>query len=54
MVMLGHESLRDVIAFPKNSSAVCPMTESPSAPVGDALEVLGLEYTKTEESAEDA
>ena len=42
MVMLGHDNLRDVIAFQKNSSGVCPMTESPSAPVGDALEAVGL------------
>ncbi|MCA9319619.1 MAG: hypothetical protein KDB53_02730, partial [Planctomycetes bacterium] len=44
MVMLGYDNLRDVIAFPKNSSGVCPMTESPSVPVGDALEVLGLKF----------
>ena len=43
MVMLGYDNIRDVIAFPKNASGVCPMTESPSLPIGDTFEVLGLQ-----------
>lgn len=43
MVMLGLSNIRDVIAFPKNSAGICPMTESPSEAVGDALDVLGLQ-----------
>lgn len=34
MLMLGRESLREVIAFPKTASGVCPMSEAPS-PVDD-------------------
>lgn len=43
MVMLGLTNIRDVIAFPKNSLAACPMTESPSEAVGDAFEAVGLQ-----------
>ncbi len=43
MVMLGYDNIRDVIAFPKNASGVCPLTESPSEPLGDTLDVLGLQ-----------
>lgn len=34
MLLTGSESLRDVIAFPKNASARCPLTNAPS-PVDD-------------------
>ncbi len=44
MVMLGRDNLREVIAFPKNSRGVCPLTESPSEPLGDALDALGLRF----------
>jgi aspartyl-tRNA synthetase len=42
MVMLGYDNIRDVIAFPKNSHGVDPMMESPSDPVDNALDDLGL------------
>ena len=32
MILAGATSLRDVIAFPKTASGVCPLTQSPSAP----------------------
>lgn len=42
MLLLGESSLREVIAFPKNKDAVCPMTQAPT-PVDDAqLRVLDL------------
>jgi len=34
MIFNGHDSIRDVIAFPKTTSASCLMTESP-APIDD-------------------
>jgi aspartyl-tRNA synthetase len=41
-MVLGTASIREVIAFPKNRSAFCPLTQAPS-PVGrDQLEELGL------------
>jgi aspartyl-tRNA synthetase len=41
-IMSGSDSIRDVIAFPKTSSATCPLTDAPS-PVGDTqLRELGL------------
>ena len=42
MQMLEAESLRDVIAFPKNKDAVCPMTQAPNVVDPQQLEVLGL------------
>ncbi len=41
-ILLGLDSIREVIAFPKNQKAVCPMTEAPS-PVGERqLKELGI------------
>jgi aspartyl-tRNA synthetase len=42
MLMAGMKSLRDVLAFPKTSAGVCPLTEAPM-PVADAqLAELGI------------
>ncbi len=49
MILSGTENIRDVIAFPKNLSATCPMTNAPM-PVDDAqLEELGIKVIKKED-----
>ena len=44
LVMLfgGFASIRDVIAFPKNARAVCPLTKAPSPVTQEQLKDLGL------------
>lgn len=41
-MILGTSSIREVIAFPKNRSAFCPLTQAPSAVTEVQLEELGL------------
>ena len=48
MLLLGEKSIREVIAFPKNQNAECPVCEAP-APAGDGqLEELGIELVSAE------
>jgi len=42
MLMLGEDSLREVIAFPKTKDASCPMTDAPNTVDKEQLDVLGL------------
>ncbi len=42
MLMLGADSLREVIAFPKNKEAVCVMTGAPDYVDDEQLDALGL------------
>jgi len=46
MVLTQSDSLRDVIAFPKNASARCPLTEAPSPVEMKQLEELHLVIAK--------
>jgi len=41
-MILGAHSIREVMAFPKNRSAYCPLTQAPSAVGTDQLRELGL------------
>ncbi|MRX28303.1 aspartate--tRNA ligase [Kangiella sp. HZ709] len=46
MLMVGSDSIRDVIAFPKTTTASCPLTQAPSKIETAQLEELGIEVTK--------
>jgi len=42
MLLAGEESLREVIPFPKTTSALCLLTGSPSVVDGRQLDELGI------------
>ena len=42
MLLTQSESIRDVIAFPKNASATCPMSKAPNSVEKDQLDELGI------------
>ena len=42
MLLAGAENIREVIAFPKNQNAVCPMTNAPSIAEDDQLKELSI------------
>jgi len=42
MMMAHEESLRDVIAFPKTTTGLCPLTEAPMPVDRIQLENLGI------------
>ncbi len=46
MILAGEESIRDVIPFPKTTSAMCLLTGSPAEIDPNQLEDLGLKKTK--------
>ncbi len=48
MLLLGEKSIREVIAFPKNQNAECPVCEAP-APAGEGqLDELGIELVASD------
>ena len=49
MLLSGTESIRDVIAFPKNQSAHCQLTDAPAGIDLEQLEDLHLKLVKPEE-----
>jgi len=46
MVLTQSDSIRDVIAFPKNASARCPLTEAPSPVENKQLDELHIKIVK--------
>ena len=53
MQMLGAETLRDVIAYPKIKDASEPMTEGPSPAGADQLEELGIAVAVADKDTEE-
>ena len=52
MLLCECDSLRDVIAFPKNTSATCPMSKAPTQVVKAQLDELGIGVTEYESESE--
>ncbi len=52
MLMLGLDSIRDVIAFPKVKDSSCLMTQAPSPVDGKQLQELGITFIPAEKSEE--
>ena len=51
-VILGYDSIREIIAFPKTQRAVCMLTDAPSDVSGKQLDELGIKIKmKKEEEA---
>ncbi len=49
MIILGKDSIREVIPFPKNKVGYCPLTESPSRVEEHQLKELGIEVISVKE-----
>ncbi len=48
MMLGGYSSIRDVIAFPKNARAVCPISKAPGEVAAKQLDELGLKIVEDE------
>jgi len=46
MLMVGADSIRDVIAFPKTQTAACLLTEAPTPASPKQLKELGIKLAK--------
>ena len=52
MLMTGATSIRDVMAFPKTTTAACPLTNAPGQANPEQLKELGVEILAPEKEAE--
>ena len=50
MLMVGASSIREVIAFPKTTTAACVLTDAPGLANPDALQELGVAVKVAEEA----
>lgn len=50
MLMVGSDSIRDVIAFPKTTTASCPLTQAPSKVETAQLDELGIQVKPRDKS----
>jgi len=46
MFLAGTDNIKDVIAFPKNQNAYCPMSEAPNLVEDKQLKELGIGINK--------
>lgn len=51
MLMVGASSIRDVIAFPKTTTAACPLTDAPGSANPEALKELGIAVIAADKSS---
>ena len=49
MLLTGADNIREVIAFPKNQNAICPMTNAPGLPEDGQLEELSIKVELEEQ-----
>ncbi|MBC3764414.1 aspartate--tRNA ligase [Neptunicella marina] len=49
MLMTGATSIRDVMAFPKTTTAACPLTDAPGIASAEQLQELAIASTVTDE-----
>ncbi|MEG2935457.1 MAG: aspartate--tRNA ligase [Clostridium sp.] len=50
MFLAGTDNIKDVITFPKNQNAYCPMSEAPNVVDNKQLVDLGIEISKVEKT----
>lgn len=53
MLMVGASSIRDVIAFPKTTTAACVLTDAPGVAASQALQELGVQLAPAKPGSQD-